>query len=253
MLSLMEFLRHRNELLFHFGTLSLLAALACLVLVLTTHGQVSGVNAFVKPLKFFVSVGIFAWTMGLYVPYLDSPAVVRWYSWATVLALGYELVVITLQAARGRMSHFNIETPLDSAIFQSMGIVIVVQTLWTGYIGYRFFVQPEFALTPTLVWAIRLGIAMAVLFAFQGGYMGAVLRHSVGGPDGGGAGLPLVNWSRQYGDLRVAHFFGLHALQAVPLLAYLIARSPAHVFVIAGVYFAFVTFTFVQALSGRPL
>ncbi len=48
--------------------------------------------------------------------------------------------------------------------------------------------------------------------------------HTVDAPDGV-HGLPFVNWSTAFGDLRVAHFFALHSLQAFPLLGLLISHT----------------------------
>ncbi len=40
--------------------------------------------------------------------------------------------------------------------------------------------------------------------------------HAVGAE---GGQVPLFGWNRSGGDLRVAHFLGIHAEQAIPLLA----------------------------------
>jgi hypothetical protein len=67
-----------------------------------------------------------------------------------------------------------------------------------------------------------------------------------------------MNWSRDGGDLRVAHFFGMHAMQVVPVIGALLARvwSPrlaiGGVIGAAGIYAAGTIFTFVQALQGQP-
>jgi len=56
----------------------------------------------------------------------------------------------------------------------------------------------------------------------------------------------------------VAHFFGMHAMQVLPFVGWLAGRSLSRrsaialVVVVAGLYAAFTTFTFMQALAGRP-
>ena len=46
--------------------------------------------------------------------------------------------------------------------------------------------------------------------------------------------LSNANWSKTHGDLRIAHFLGLHAIQIVPLACYYLAKNAANVFIVAG-------------------
>jgi hypothetical protein len=167
--------------------------------------------------------------------------------------MSFEMLAIATQAARGQLSHYNTLGTYNALVFSTMGIVIVSQTLFALYIGIKFFKVKAVQLTPALLWAIRLGIIMACIFALEGGVMASRLAHTVGAADGG-PGLPLFNWSRIAGDLRIAHFMGLHALQIVPLFAVFSGIKSARPSVIfALIYFVLVSLLFYNAVLGRPL
>jgi hypothetical protein len=252
MIPFLENLHLVNKPLFFLGLVSLFGAMVCMALMQFTQTEVLGVNAWLKPFKFYFSVVFYAWTMAWMLQFLPDQLPVPWYSWALIIGLGYELFVITWQASLGKMSHFNTSTAFDAALWTSMGVVITIVTLWTGFMGIQFFTQSTIQIPDTWLWGIRLGILFTVIFSFEGAAMGSMMRHTVGAADGG-AGLPIVNWSTKHGDLRIAHFLGIHALQVVPLFAVMVARSVQQVWWFALVYFLLVSITFIQAMMGRPL
>lgn len=245
-------LKKRNALLYWYGWLCLAGTLICLLLVQVTDTIVLGINAFIKPAKFFISITIFCWTIAWFMDYLNKQRKVRVYSWMVIFVMSFELFVITWQAANGRLSHFNISTPLYQILFMLMGIAISILVAWTGYIGYLFFRQKTFTVPMPYIWGIRLGIILFVIFSFEGGIMASHLSHTVGAPDGG-EGLPGINWSKHYGDMRVAHFIGMHALQVLPLFGFFIAKNNRGIQLFSAVYFLFATLLFVQAMMAIPL
>ncbi|MBC8084582.1 MAG: hypothetical protein H7Z21_15400, partial [Hymenobacter sp.] len=175
----------RNAPLYYFGWVCLVGVLGCAGLSQLSRTQVMGVNAWVKPFKFFSSIGLFVWTMGWYLGYLGQRPAVAVYTWVVVGALAFELLCIAGQAARGQRSHFNTLSPFGVVLSVAMGVAIVVMTLWTAYIGLVFGRAPLPGLPPAYAWAIRLGIGLFVVFALQGGLMVTRRAHTVGGP-----GLP---------------------------------------------------------------
>lgn len=244
-------IRNRNQLLYYTGCFCLFAAAICAILVMITNTTVLGISAWWKPMKFFLSVVALFWSMAWFMKYLDKPKTVRWYSWMLVLVMTYELSYITIRAGMGKLSHFGVATPLEGILFGLMGVFVVLATLWTGYIGILFALKRLPTISSVYQLGIILGIFFFVLFAFEGNFMISQFGHTVGGPDGG-EGLPVVNWGRQHGDLRVAHFFGMHALQVLPLFAYYIARNRFQLIGFALVYFSLVTYLFIQAIQGIP-
>jgi hypothetical protein len=252
MLEILSTIKQKNELLYYFGWLCVAGSLITGLLSQTTTTEVLGINAYIKPMKFFISTVLFTWTFAFYMQYLDHPKAIKIFNWITVLGLGFELAAITIQAANGKLSHFNISSAFDATLFSLMGIAITIVMLAGLYIGILFFTQKSFEVSILIIWSIRLSIIITVIFAFEGFAMGAMLKHTVGALDGG-AGLPIVNWSKNHGDLRVPHFLGLHAIQMVPLLCYYFAKSTWHVFSISILYFFIVTGTLIQAILGKSI
>jgi NO-binding membrane sensor protein with MHYT domain len=132
-----------------------------------------------------------------------------------------------------------------------MGIAAAMVTLFTGYIGVLFCTSNFPYLPDYYVLSIRIAILLFVFFAFQGASMGARQTHTVGGPEGDAA-LPVLNWSTRYGDLRIAHFIGMHALQLLPLLSWYVFRNTISTVIVGILYGVLAIYTLVRALQGMP-
>jgi hypothetical protein len=239
------------------GTVSLICFLILAIISPFDSTEILGINRWIKPMKFFVSIAIYVWTLAIYLSFLkDYEKAVRNISRLTIFVFFVEMVIIVTQATRGTTSHFNVRTPLDNILFSIMGLAIVLNTVLAAYLLYLYF-KAEIDLPKAIVWGMRLGLILFLASSFEGGYMSTQMGHAVGVADGG-AGLPVVNWSTKGGDLRAAHFIGMHAFQAVPFFAYTletykVKAATAGTFVFAAVYFAVFTAVFVQALLGKPL
>jgi hypothetical protein len=201
--------------------------------------MVAGAPAWLKPAKFAVSIAIYTFTLAWIFSLIPEwPRTRRIVGWTTAVTMVLEIALISLQAFRGTTSHFNVATLFDGVVFTAMGAAILVQTLSTVAVAIALWRHP-FA-DRALGWALRLGMTMTIVGALTGGLMTRPTSqqldaaragermtvagaHSVGGPDGG-PGLPGTGWSTEHGDLRVAHFLGLHALQALPIVALVLAR-----------------------------
>jgi len=245
-------LKRRNALLFWFGLFNLAVAVVCLILMLFEETQILGVNRWLKPFKFYASVGIMVLTMGWLLFYLNNTKKIKLYSWLIFISMLFENGLIILQAVRNTTSHFNITSAINGIIFNLMGIFIIVFTITVILICISFFKQKQFSISPAYLWGIRLGILFFLFFSLEGGMMLGLLKHTVGGPDGG-PGLPVVNWSTQYGDLRIAHFIGIHSLQVLPLFGNYIAKTKKQTIVFSIFYFLLATVLFFQAMKGIPL
>ena len=251
-------LQRANPVLSLTGWLHLGLAVLAGVGLLLDHRLVTGALVWSKPLKFALSIVAYVWTLGWLLASLPEEAQrsVRLLSLWAAVSMTVEQVIISLQAGRGVPSHYNISTPLNRILLLLMALFVVVVTvmnIWAVYLAWRY--QPHGS--AGYGWGLRWGLTLFLAGTLLGGAMLRLSQHTVGAPDGG-PGLPGLGWSTRAGDLRIAHFLGIHALQALPLLGWALSRwQPHQAAVLTGVgalaYAALVGVLFARALNGVPL
>lgn len=258
-------LRARDPLLFWAGALMVLLFVVVTLLSISDNRLILGINPWIKPMKFLASITILLWTTAWFMPETEPDLVRRaLVRWTITSAMVIEIALIIMQAARGTTSHFNERTQFDLTVFNIMGIMITVSTI--AMMLFLWILRRD---TPSAragyIWGVRLGVGLFVMASWLGFTMVANSGHAIPGPDGG-PGLPFVNWSVEMGDLRTAHFFGMHAMQALPLLGFVLDRTlgddqpsdfiptARHVVIAAGILWLVVTGALLAiALLGRPL
>jgi len=223
---------------------------------------VNGVDVWIKPTKFFVSLAVYyatlAWAFGFLPRASQRTRAGRFVIVAPLVVGFFEMAWLLLAAANGVPSHFNDGSPFWLLAFRLAGagaVVLIAAILVQGIMIAR---QREVPIAPAMRFALVAGAAIAFgATLITAGYLGSHGGHWVGGIPSDAGGLPILGWSRTGGDLRVAHFFALHAQQALPALGALAvalgrpnARAPIAVAAVA--YVGLVAFTFVQALYGVP-
>ncbi len=220
--------------------------------------KILGINPWIKPLKFDLSILIFLVTAAAILSGLERYAVARvWTAAALSVSLSLENVLISLQSFRGTRSHMNKDTPFDARVWLTMGLLLGLFTLGAVALIVLTFIGHPVWSTP-VTWAVRLGLILFLIGSAEGQPMTTHGGHTIGAPDGT-PGLPFLNWSKAFGDLRVAHFFALHSLQAFPILAFLTSyTSLSEPFQVAGVLAGCTIYTVVvwlmyrEAMAGRP-
>lgn len=248
----------KNKPLFWLGFAHLLLFIALLSYSPFNNAEVLGINSMLKPIKFALSIWIYSWTMVLILNHFTDLRKVKTYSWVAVICMVFEQIAITFQAFRGELSHFNTANTFGIVLFTLMGIFILTVTLWTAYMTYIFFKQKKHTLAAPIVLSIKIGLIYFVVFSLFGGYISSLQGHTVGAADGG-EGLWFLNWSTLFGDLRVAHFFGIHSLQVIPLFAVTMHNFSKNnhsaekvVWLFSLLYLLYVLLTLIKGLMGLP-
>lgn len=241
-------IRHAAPQLTAITALLVLAAAPIIMAMVVDARTFQDEGIWLKPLKFHIALTIYTGSLAVYAVALPQGRLLsrnwRWYQAVVIAAILAEVVWISAASALGTGSHFNLAIP---GLYGFMGLAAVTLTSLSLAMGVVFW--------KTRAVTLHLGLALGLILTFVltvaiAGTMSSGTGHHIGTPLTG-ARVPVMGWSREIGDLRVAHFLATHAMHAVPLAA--LTGSRAAVWVTAACYTAVTLATFVQALMGQPL
>ena len=238
--------------------LSLLLTVPALLL---EDRQFQGENVWLKPIKFQIALAVYFGTLAVFATWLPQAVMrslrMRRFLIAAGLATIAEMLWIGGAAMFGTASHYNPQ-PIFYVIYALMGACAVLLTSVSLVLGTAFWRDRRSVLPDPLRLSLALGLIVTfVLTLVVAGTLSSLPGHHIGIPVTG-ATVPFLGWSREVGDLRVAHFLATHALHVIPVIgiAAMALRDTRHanraVWVGAAGFAALTLFAFVQALGGRP-
>lgn len=205
-----------------YGGLMGLALLSAYVWSLSDLRTIREVGVWSKPMKFMAATALFAWTT-VWLANIDNAAVsysksFKWIVALIIVTSLFEVAYITYQAAQGAASHYNTSNALNAMLFGFMALAAVGLTASQAWLAWEIFREPRDG--PMSV--VTLGVVVGLLLTFVLSVVSGFLLGGNQPPPGNG--LPLSGWHLQ-GDIRPAHFLGVHAQQLIPLINLFCARK----------------------------
>lgn len=222
-----------------------------------------------KPIKFSLSLAMHFFTLAILVRQIPieqrSKTVLVVFGYLAVASMLLEQIYISLQAARGRPSHFNFETATEASMYSLMGVGAVLLVIISFTVGVMIW---KYGKTNSahnankeltgLRWGSILGLIIgSILTLVVAGYMSSGKSHLIGPITHTANPVPLLGWSRTVGDLRISHFVATHMMQILPIIGLigdgLKIKAKYLVLTSALLLTAICLGLFFMALSGQPI
>lgn len=228
--------------------------------------QFQGVDTWIKPLKFELSVAFYLLTLALFLPLASERFRASWLGrymvWPVIVPIVLEVLYIAWRASRVEASHYNSDSALGAWLYTLMGVGAVMFTVAPGFLAYGLARRDAAPMPEVVRWSLVAGLALTCVFGLLSGALlgSSASGHYVGAVPEAHRTIPFFGWSLAVGDLRVAHFLGLHALQIIPVIGgalWLVTRQSKVGLVALGTvsaaYAAITATALVAALQARPL
>jgi hypothetical protein len=250
-----------QKIAYFFGYGVMLTGLAHLILyLLSPEAVLEGPIGFRKPMVFGLSAGFTLVTMGWLLKFYKSRPRLHTIMMSMMsAALVIEIIIIDLQRYRGLPSHFNMGTPLDTALWSIMGLSILIFASVSTTQAILSF--GKLSGSPSMNLAIRTSM---ILFFFSQISGQLIVSHGMEKVFVQGT-FVLENIEHsttvgEAGNLKLPHAISLHSIQALPLLGLLlmgvgVSEKTKNCFVISSaIGFAVITlFTQLHAYSGMSI
>ncbi|SFE99879.1 hypothetical protein SAMN04487969_1118 [Paenibacillus algorifonticola] len=193
------------------GILGFVLAAVCVVWMLLYGGEVAPNGDVSKAASFNAALGIFLLSTAAVLPLsamsTRGKAIFRW-SYA-ILSM-YSYFAENVQNMRGMNPRFaEGGTAFDIAVAAGFGLVAMLLIVFYCVLAVAFFRSRSYKLRPELVLAIRYAM-VAILLSFAAGIWISLTESRMTGENGN------IMW---------LHGLGFHAIQAIPLVAWLSERT----------------------------
>ena len=241
------------------GFLLMMSGAFHLAVLLASGGSWEGPLSWRKAISFGFSFGISTLSLVWVTHYLRGSKFVNCVMWILGTAMLVEVGLVTMQVWRGVPSHFNFATTFDTVVFTLMGVSIGFVGLVTVALTILSF--SSIKAPASMKWAIRIGL----LLLLAGSAIGGMIinngnRKVFDSPDRSFVAANVDDSAiyGQAGHMKSSHAAGLHGIQVLPFVAWLLLFSPlperrktGWVFVAAAGYVIACAVMANQTFSGR--
>lgn len=222
----------------------------------------NGIDVWIKPVKFGTAIVLYMLTLAFFTGWVSGKDRRKWWFNAAVRIVAaaalFEILYISFQASLAQASHYNRADMLHIALYAVMGMGATLMVAFSGLLALLVRRNRTLNVAPAIRDSVVIGLMLTfALTMIVAGTLSAWGSHWIGGVHSDAGGMILTGWSRDGGDLRVAHLFATHAMHFIPIFgvasAYIFGpgnRLPVWLFSV--LFTGFVAFLYFQALAGQP-
>ncbi|MBC8163568.1 MAG: hypothetical protein H7Z42_20370 [Roseiflexaceae bacterium] len=221
-----------QQALFVAGTLLFISMFVHGLALIVTGGSIDGPVSFRKVITFSETLGLTCWAVAWMLPIFSLRRVATWLltGFVLVFTLG-EAALMSMQVWRGVPSHYNFTTPFDTAVYYATGIGAASFTTIALVLLVLTLRRPR--ATPSVLLAVRAGLVITLFGSIIGMLMSvnsgpvwqgfaAIVQRYQQPPFGQYIGQPEGTAG---GNLVLLHALGVHGLQLLPLVAWMLGYS----------------------------